>query len=198
MLPSAGNLYLTKEIPHKNQRNDMIQQSVLWIAFSVMSLTISAQTVPAETGSKVTQAQAQEALQHHNKARADVGTKPLEWSPELAAYAQEWADHLASNDCAFEHRSGQYRVKGYGENIFWGSASVYNALSASESWYSEIEQYVHGTLTSENWSAAGHYTQMVWYNTTAVGIGIATCKSGAVLIVANYNPPGNYMGEKAY
>jgi hypothetical protein len=39
---------------------------------------------------------------------------------------------------------------------------------------------------------------MVWKNTTHVGVGIGVCKSGEILIVANYNPPGNYMGEKPY
>jgi pathogenesis-related protein 1 len=168
------------------------------LALMMLAAQVNAQTVPEKTGSNVTQSEAQEALDFHNKARQDVGTKSLEWSSELAAYAQEWADHLASNNCAFEHRSGQYRVKGYGENIFWGSASSYNALSATKSWYGEIEQYVHGVLTNQNWSVAGHYTQMVWSNTTAVGIGKATCTDGAVIIVANYNPPGNYIGEKAY
>jgi pathogenesis-related protein 1 len=167
--------------------------------FFLMTLNVMAQQVPTTTGSKVSQSEAQESLDFHNKVRNDVGTKPLEWSSELAAYAQEWADHLASNDCAFEHRSGQYDVKNYGENIFWGSsASSYNTLSACKSWYSEIEQYVHGELTNDNWSVAGHYTQMVWYSTTAVGIGSATCSNGAIIVVANYNPPGNYMGQKAY
>jgi uncharacterized protein YkwD len=153
----------------------------------------------AQTGSALSQAEAQQALDYHNKVRKDVGTKPLTWSTELAAYAQEWADKLARNNCAFEHRTGENRVKSYGENIFWGSsASAYNAVSACESWYREIDQYVHGELTDDNWSVAGHYTQMVWYSTQEVGIGSATCDNGAVIIVANYNPPGNYIGQKAY
>jgi pathogenesis-related protein 1 len=170
----------------------------LCIPFFFFALVTHAQQVPANTGSNVSQREAQEALDFHNKVRNDVGTSPLQWSEELAAYAQEWADHLASNNCAFEHRSGSYDVKPYGENIFWGSGSMYNSKSASESWYGEIKDYKHGVLTNDNWSIAGHYTQMVWSKTTAVGIGSATCSNGAVIIVANYNPPGNYLGEKAY
>lgn len=171
---------------------------IVWLFFIALSAKAFAQSAPAQTGSKVSQAEAQEALDFHNKARKDVGTNPLEWSTELATYAQEWADKLAANNCAFEHRSGENRVKPYGENIFWGMGTTYTALNASKSWYSEIEKYVHGPLSSDNWSAAGHYTQMVWYNTTAVGIGLSKCADGATLIVANYNPPGNYMGEKPY
>lgn len=170
------------------------------VALIVMTaLTAEAQSVPQETGSKATQKAAQEALDHHNKARKDVGTPPLEWSAELAKHAQAWADELARRDCAFEHRpsSGEW-ADSYGENIFWGSASSYTLLSASESWYSEIKDYKHGPLSDANWKGVGHYTQMVWRTTTQVGIGIATCKAGEVLIVANYNPPGNYWGQKAY
>jgi hypothetical protein len=98
-----------------------------------------------------------------------------------------------------EHRprSGEWSQK-YGENIFWGSASRYTPRDASISWYNEIKDYTYGPLTSSNWYKTGHYTQMVWKNTTHVGFGVAICSSGAIIIVANYNPPGNYMGQKPY
>jgi pathogenesis-related protein 1 len=156
------------------------------------------QTVPKETGSKATQAAAQEALDHHNKVRKDVGSPPLEWSTELAKYAQAWSDELVRKGCKMEHRpdSGPW-AGNYGENIFWGSGG-YTLLSASENWYDEIKDYKHGPISDANWPIAGHYTQMVWKNTTQVGLGISTCPSGAVLIVANYDPAGNYWGQKAY
>jgi pathogenesis-related protein 1 len=163
-----------------------------------MSLALQAQTVPPSTGSKVLQKSAQEALNFHNKVRKDVGSPPLQWSEDLARYAQSWADHLAET-CKLEHRpySGSWAQK-HGENIFWGSGEDYTALHASESWYSEIKDYKYGPLTDSNWYKTGHYTQMVWKNTTHVGIGMAICKGGEILIVANYSPSGNYMGEKPY
>jgi pathogenesis-related protein 1 len=170
---------------------------LVWLFF-LISVAAVAQEVPKKTGSKISVSQAQEALDFHNKVRKDVGTKPLEWSAELAAYAQDWADQLAKRDCAFEHRPRTTGGKNYGENIYWGSASSYSPLDASKGWYSEIEKYKHEPLNSSNWYPTGHYTQMVWYNTKQVGIGVATCESGAVIIVANYDPPGNYMGQKAY
>lgn len=168
--------------------------AILWINFIII-----AQTVPSITGSKVTQMEAQTALDFHNKVRADVGTSPLQWSAELAKYAQAWADHLAEEGCDMQHRpyDGEWAQK-YGENIFWGSASNFTVLNASESWYDEIKDYKHGVLNESNWYNTGHYTQMVWKNTTHVGIGISRCKDGGIIIVANYNPPGNYMGESAY
>lgn len=170
----------------------------MMLSLGVTSLTLYAQKVPAATGSRVLQAGAQEALDFHNKVRADVESPPLQWSEDLAGYAQAWADKLAVN-CDFEHRpsSGAWGQK-HGENIFWGDGEKYTVLDASESWYSEIEDYKYGPLTNNNWYKTGHYTQMVWKNTTQVGLGIAVCKSGATLIVANYSPAGNYMGEKPY
>jgi pathogenesis-related protein 1 len=177
----------------------MHMKMVLILLVVVCQLSLHGQTVPAVTGSKASQSDAQAALDFHNKVRKDVGSPPLEWSPELAAYAQEWADNLARNDCKMEHRPTEGKWKRiYGENIFWGSGAAYSPEDASKSWYSEIKDYKHEKLNSTNWYAAGHYTQMVWRNTKSVGIAIAQCSGGAVIIVGNYNPPGNYMGEKAY
>lgn len=172
------------------------------LAISLIFLTTLGfgQIVPEKTGSKATREEAQQALDHHNKVRKDVGTPPLEWSAELAAYAQAWADNLANKKgCQMEHRprSGEWTQK-YGENIFWGYGASYTLLNASTSWYSEIDDYKHGPISDANWPAAGHYTQMVWKNTTQVGFGVANCSGGEIIIVANYNPPGNYWGEKAY
>jgi len=162
------------------------------------SFPVQAQKVPVATGSDISQKDAQEALDFHNMVRADVGSPKLKWSEDLARYAQLWADQLAAQ-CKLEHRpsSGRWKQK-YGENIFWGDGEEYKALQASESWYSEIKDYKYGKINNTNWYKTGHYTQMVWKNTTHVGMGMAVCKDGAILIVANYNPSGNYMGEKPY
>ncbi len=151
-------------------------------------------TVPQTTGSAVRTAQAQAALDFHNAKRAEVGTPPLQWSAQLAAVAQTWANHLAKDaNCSLQHT----RSNTYGENLFGGSGMAYTAVDAANSWYSEKPKYGGGELTNDNWAASGHYTQMVWRNTTQVGMGQATC-NGAIVIVAEYDPAGNYMGEKAY
>ena len=139
-----------------------------------------------------------EALRFHNEARAEVGVDPLTWSPEISRYSQQWADYLASNGCQFKHRgSGDEGGKSYGENIAMSSGN-YTLLQASKNWYSEIKDFSNAPLNENNWSVAGHYSQMVWKNTTQVGIGSAKCSNGSTIVVANYNPPGNYMGQKAY
>ena len=173
--------------------------ALLAFASALSSLSFS-QGVPANTGSKVTKEQAQAALQFQNQARKEVGAPPLEWSADLAKYAQDWADHLAGGrSCALTHRPADGRWKRlYGENSFIGSDPATAPLQASKGWYSEIKNYKPGLFGPDNLAVSGHYTQMVWRTTLRVGIGVAQCKQGLVVIIANYDPPGNMLGETAY
>ena len=159
------------------------------------AINSSAPTVPSNTGSSIPQAQAQAALDFNNAKRHDVGVAPLQWSTKLAAVAQNWADHLAKDEgCNLSHTQNN----SYGENLFGGQGAPYTALSAMQGWYGEIAKYHYGVLTDSNWYTTGHYTQMIWHNTTEVGMGQATCSGGGTVIAAEYNPPGNVVGEKPY
>ncbi len=178
----------------------MFRNAVVSIACLLLITVVRGQTVPEKTGSKISCADAQALLDHHNKVREDVGSPPLEWSAELAEFAQEWADYLAATGCSMKHRpkEGKWKQK-YGENIFWGGSSAYfTPLDASKSWYSEIKAYHNEAISHDNYKKFGHYTQMVWKSTTHVGVGVAICRNGAILVVANYYPPGNYIGQKPY
>jgi uncharacterized protein YkwD len=167
--------------------------------FFFSSFEATSQSIPDSTGSKVKKAQAMEALKFHNKVRKDVGVPPLQWSAEAASFAQAWADQLASNGCKMQHRpyAGTWAQK-FGENIYFSSRNAATPLMASTAWYNEIKDFTYGKLEKNGWAKSGHYTQMVWRTTTKVGIGAASCPSGAVIIVANYDPAGNFMGEKPY
>lgn len=140
-------------------------------------------------------------LKVHNDARAAVGAgiAPLRWSAELAADAQIWADELKERNSGLTHRnlnvppsSIEYRT--YGENLYRGSTQG-NAspAKAAEAWLSERKDYENSTGRE-----TGHYTQMVWANTTHTGFGIAIASDGNVYVVGVYDPPGNYGGEKPY
>ena len=171
------------------------------LGISLLFFSFPAYAQITHTGSRISAPDAIKMLQHHNKVRSEVGVSGLEWDEGLAAYAQRWAEHLANNNqCRMQHRSGAQREGvSYGENIFWGSsADAFSPLDASESWYSEKEKYRYARLNEENWYPAGHYTQMVWRKTSSMGAGMAVCPNGALIVVANYNPPGNYMGEYPY
>ena len=176
----------------------MIQKYLcsLVILFVIQS---NGQTVPSATGSLVIKEDAQKALDFHNKVRKDVGVPALEWSPDISAFAQSWANKLAAEGCKLEHRpaSGKWAQQ-YGENIYFGTAKGVNTLDASKAWYSEIKDFTDGKLTVKNFAKVAHYTQMVWKTTSKIGIAKAACSSGATIIVANYSPLGNYMGQKPY
>ncbi len=160
-----------------------------------LALPSQSPSVPADTGSKVTREQAQAALDFHNKVRKDVGAPPLEWSADLAAVAQKWAEHLASeNNCGLSHTPNNP----HGENLFGGSGATYTALDASQDWYGEIKKYQYDVVTSSNFTATGHYTQMVWKTTRMVGMGQASCAGGGTVIAAEYDPHGNVLGQKPY
>lgn len=156
----------------------------------VFYLALSTNPV-VETGSKFTQKQADEMVSRHNEYRKAVGVQNLKWSNEVAAYAQDWANHLAATSCDLKHRS----THKYGENLFWGMGKIYTPKEISDSWASEKKYWKGGKITMRNFSKAGHYTQMIWYNSTEIGCGQATCSDGSVIVVCNYNPAGNVIGQ---
>ena len=133
------------------------------------------------------------ALKVHNEAREDVGVKSVVWSTRLANDAEEYAKKLAKSG-RFEHSKSDD-----GENLYWYSSTHHNPMTeASESWYEEIHLYKYRKCCGRNFSQTGHYTQMVWKNTTEIGMGVAVSKSGETYVVARYNPVGNFQGEFPY
>ncbi len=148
--------------------------------------------------SAFTSQEAKEIVRLHNQARACVGVGAIKWSGKLAAYAQKWGAHLAATGCNSKHRprSGPWTQK-YGENIFIGSAGYYKATDAAKSWKSEKQYYRGQVLNQSNWYQSGHYTQMVWRNSTQIGCGKVEC-NGQIIVICNYNPAGNLMGQKPY
>ncbi|SMC66382.1 CAP family protein [Moheibacter sediminis] len=149
----------------------------------------------SDIGSELTPKQAQEALDVHNEARAEVGVPLLTWSVELSQIAQQWADYLAQNGCNMKHSESSET----GENLYWTSRGSESTPSdAVRAWYSEKKDFKNVPLKGNAWYETGHYSQMVWKSTTHVGMASAKCSKGETIVVANYSPPGNYMGDKAY
>lgn len=134
----------------------------------------------------------------HNRVRADAGVGPVGWSDKIADYSMAWAGHLAQKGCSMKHRprSGKWKQQ-YGENIFMGTAGYYGVADAVRSWESEKKDYTYGPIIEKTWYPTGHYTQVIWSNTKTIGCGKALC-NGNMIVVCNYDPPGNYMGEKPY
>ena len=133
-------------------------------------------------------------LRVHNDARAQVRVAPLRWDPGCADAAQDWANTLAQRDRGLGH-SGQ---QDYGENVWGGSGHDFTPADAARAWLSERENYDGRPIDENNFGRIGHYTQMVWSRTTAVGFGIARSARGTIYIVADYAPPGNALGQRPY
>lgn len=151
-----------------------------------------------DAGSDLTPAEVRQLLQEHNRVRAEVGVGALVWSESIAAHARQWAERLAASGCRMAHRPVQGPWRGiYGENLFMGTAGHYGVADAVRGWESEKRFFQGGPLTLSNWQPAGHYTQLVWRNTREFGCGKAQCQ-GRIIIVCNYDPPGNVLSEKPY
>jgi len=134
----------------------------------------------------------QDFVDLHNSARAAVGVGPVSWDDAVAAYAQNYADQRIG-DCQLVHSGGPY-----GENLFWGSGRDYSAADAVNAWVAEKQYYDYDSNTCASGEVCGHYTQVVWANSVNIGCARVTCDSGAIFITCNYNPPGNYVGQRPY
>lgn len=129
-------------------------------------------------------------LAAHNAVRARLKLHPLIWSGKLAGHAQEWADHLLAED-QFAHRSKPR----YGENLFSIAGIPASPARVVDAWASESQDYDYHSNKCRK--LCGHYTQLVWRETTKVGCAVARSPRREVW-VCNYDPPGNYVGERPY
>ena len=147
-----------------------------------------------------TDPRAQEILDAHNQYRAEVNVPPLTWSESLATDAQAWADRLAAAGGGLRHSSNRERV-GQGENLWAGTAGAYSYSQMVQGWGDEKQYFRAGSFpevsSTSNWADVGHYTQIIWKNTTAIGCAVAT-GGGMDLLVCRYSPSGNFIGQPVY
>ncbi|MBK9266614.1 MAG: Fis family transcriptional regulator [Polyangiaceae bacterium] len=134
----------------------------------------------------------------HNEARANANPAPakpmppLTWSADLAAVAQAYAEK-----CIWEHSSNNY-----GENLYATSGGD-TPQDVVNAWVSEVQYYDYASDSCSD--VCGHYTQVVWAETLRLGCGMAKCPDNAPwgngpweMWVCNYDPPGNWVGQKPY
>lgn len=148
----------------------------------------------ATATSELTRSEIQHILLEHNRSRAEAnrhvptGLPPLpavNWDCDAAAVAQAWAEQSrgqeghsprAWREQQFSNRTGlQGNAASLGENLGWsvGSAPdiVASVVSSVTRWHRERSAYNHSTGACSG--VCGHYTQMVWRESTAVGCGVA-------------------------
>ena len=133
---------------------------------------------------------AEEMIRAHNRVRAGVGAGPLKWSDQLAGSAQEWADTLVRRG-QFAHRPNPK----YGENLYEITGGFASAEDVVEAWAGESRDYNYRSNSCR--SVCGHYTQIVWADTSRVGCAVARGR-GREVWVCEYDPPGNWVGRRPW
>nr|XP_010914119.1 pathogenesis-related protein PR-1 [Elaeis guineensis] len=132
----------------------------------------------------------------HNWVRATHWEMPLFWDPRLEAYARWWAEQRKA-DCRVAHSfpEGGFTL---GENVFWGGGSRWRPADAVQAWADEEKDYSYTANSCAPGRICGHYTQIVWKSTRRLGCARVVCDDGDTFMTCNYDPPGNYIGERPY
>lgn len=132
-----------------------------------------------------------ESLRAHNKYREKHCVPPLKLNKEMCRISQKHADYLINKRILEHSNNGDY-----GENIFAITSTNPNFTISGEepvdSWYSEINKHRFGE--EPRLLSTGHFTQVVWKETKELGIAFAK-KGGKIVVVANYSPSGNILGQ---
>jgi hypothetical protein len=167
---------------------------------------------------KISSADKELIVRCHNKLRNDVALqltkyklpkasnmRQVYWDEEIAKKAQDHA-----NKKVFNHSSSTYRktkVFSYlGENLYSSSSSgtpVVDWDRAINKWYNEIANYPKVSsspkyISSGSGGEIGHFTQVIWAETYAIGCGVSTMSKGSLLYVCEYGPGGNVRDKTIY
>ncbi len=164
---------------------------------------------PAATpgpGSPPPTQEAQAWLDAHNAVRHSPQPPPpaplpdLTWSADAASVAQAWAA-----GCTYQHNANRGQR---GENIAASAPPGHWQLAdAVAAWASEAADYDYASNTCASGKVCGHYTQLVWASTLRVGCAHQLCTVNSPFgsqagswdfWVCDYEPPGNYVGQKPY
>ncbi len=170
------------------------------VAACVVAACVVAACAAGGTSTALTGDEQQRMIDAHDAARAAVVPVPPEplpkmtWSEDAAAVAAAWAAR-----CVFEHNAERGER---GENLAFFSANLDSTPEmAVQGWADEAAFYDYDANTCEDGQQCGHYTQVVWRDTTRVGCAKADCTIDGfegVTWVCDYEPPGNFVGERPY
>merc|ERR1712187_577749 len=147
--------------------------------------TAAPTAAPAPSSGGPSSATLRAVLDRHNMYRCMHGVNALTWDPAIAANAQQYA---TSTGGTMRHSSYTSRQGVGGFNVGENLASGVTDAGAVDMWYNEI-QHTSGGLVSEFGINTGHYTQVVWRDTSRLGCGIQ-----GTLLVCQYGEGGNMAG----
>nr|XP_012222954.1 PREDICTED: LOW QUALITY PROTEIN: venom allergen 3-like [Linepithema humile] len=143
-----------------------------------------------------------------NERRGSNGPQPpaaympnLTWDDELATVAQRWVDQ-----CLIQHdqcRNVPRFVVGQNLAVTMNSAENNTPVEDMISmWYDEVAQFDSNQVKRfTDGNGVGHYTQLVWAETTKIGCGCIKFRRDGWnnnLFICNYGPAGNVIGQSIY
>jgi hypothetical protein len=83
-----------------------------------------------------------------------------------------------------------------------GTSGWFSVTQMVDSWGSEKQHFEYGNFpnvsSTGNWADVGHYTQIVWKDTTQVGCAGVDGGDGNYRLVYRYVSPGNVMGQNPF
>ena len=140
----------------------------------------------------------QSVVDKHNSIRAELYSGAnMSWSETVASSAQAYADVLAQKG-VMEHDASNDL---YGENLAIASYKI-SYTDSTNMWFAEKPFYHYDTNSCDDGEMCGHYTQIIWKDSTEIGCGSAIIKTGrfenGVIVVCRYSPSGNWIGDRPY
>ncbi|KAL5107886.1 Peptidase inhibitor 15 [Taenia crassiceps] len=127
--------------------------------------------------------------------------KLMTYSQKLENLAERWVAR-----CEFEHPDTRIWTEyaNTGQNLAITGGRPAKLKGMMKMWRDEAKDYSYDGDCMYG-KVCGHYTQMVWANTSEVGCAIRQCDayfpgwpSPVYLMACQYSPPGNWYGQKPY
>lgn len=151
-------------------------------------------------------------LDSHNSLRSRLGVPPLRWSQRLEAKAAEWVNFLAGEGSCIARERGLVVLPGFkngiGENVqrvepeLFGDGRTEVAPVDENSvvlaWAQQGIDYNYKDNKCGIGKTCENYTQLVWRDSQVMGCAAASCPDRSQIWVCNYDPPGNFLGQKPY
>jgi len=149
----------------------------------------------------------------HARLRERAGLPALREDSELTASAGNAAWHIArSSGCEIYHSSTSSRMNSagfyyVGENLYKVIGMEPTGGGIADAWYAEMKDYRYGTVGESCTKGClgranppcqtGHFTQMMWADSTSIGCAMEKCSdaSDTFVAVCQYGPGGNIVGE---
>jgi Cysteine-rich secretory protein family len=152
----------------------------------VVTVTVTAPASAASSSYTTLSALIDSVLNSTNQFRSQHNAAPLSWNTSLANTAASWA-----STCQWKHSGGPT-----GENLALGYPDMTSAIDA---WGNERAHYDFSAPTGFS-EKTGHFTQLVWKDTTSLGCAAVDCTGRNTLnghmVVCEYWPPGNMVGDR--